>query len=382
MRMEQVIAFNTATGHSGRPGGGLPEWVSEDVRLYLDHVEGGQTIRALARNTGVHASTILRKVRKTEARRDDPLIDRALLDLGQLRRAHGADTGDPGDPAADLARLEGLAVDAATLRRDACRVLRALIEPGAVLAVVPDVETAVVVVETEDGRPRQVATLARRVAEAMALLNWIEGSTGTKVARYHVTGEGRQALNYFLASTENARMGGADGQGGNVEGIFAGAAGGRAAKKPRKPRAAGADSPLQVLARRRDKSGQPYLSAAQIRAGEDLRTDFELAQLDGQVGANWTAIMGGRTDRTRTSEGAGAGRRLDARRRLEAALKALGPELADVALMTCCHLKGMERVESEMQMPARSGKYVLRIALNILARHYARTDPERRDLIY
>ena len=41
----------------------LPGWVSEDVRLYLDHIEGGMTIRALAREVGVHASTVLRKVR-------------------------------------------------------------------------------------------------------------------------------------------------------------------------------------------------------------------------------------------------------------------------------------------------------------------------------
>ncbi len=367
--MEQISTFNAASGQ-------MPEWVSDDVRLYLDHVEGGQTIRALARNTGVHASTILRKVRRTEARRDDPLVDRALVDLGQLHRAGRA--GPAVAASADLPDTGAGVLDAQTLRRDAGRALRALIEPGAVLAVVPNVETAIVVVETEDGRPRQMASLPRRVAEAMALLDWIAGSPGAKVARYRITREGRQALNYFLASSENARMSGTSAEGADLAALTPR----KGAARPRKTRPAGADSPLQVLARRRDKAGQPYLTPEQLRAGEQLRTDFELTRLQGNIGANWDSIMRGPVDGNARGAGSGAGGRLDARRRLEAALRALGPELADVALMTCCHLKGMERVEQDMQMPARAGKYVLRIALNMLARHYASSDGGEHDLIY
>ena len=40
----------------------------EDARLYLRHVEGGETIRSLARETGCHASTILRRIRRFENR--------------------------------------------------------------------------------------------------------------------------------------------------------------------------------------------------------------------------------------------------------------------------------------------------------------------------
>ena len=49
-----------------------------DLKLYLRHVEGGETIRSLAREVGCHPSTILRRIRRFEARRDDPLVDRAI----------------------------------------------------------------------------------------------------------------------------------------------------------------------------------------------------------------------------------------------------------------------------------------------------------------
>ncbi len=359
-------------------GKDMPEWVSPDIRLYLDHVEGGQSIRALAREAGVHASTILRRVRKTESRRDDPLVDKVLIHLGRLVRPP---QGRHGTAQEKLPIMTDLPLDEQTLRRDATRVLRALMEKGAVLAVVPDVKTAVVVVETADGRPRQIAALSRRVAEAMALQGWIEKAGDGRVARYHISVAGRTALRGFLAEAESANAAAM-----GAEEVLAGASGApksadlftiREARARRRP--AGADSPLQVLARRRDKSGAPYLSRELVHVGERLRMDFELAQLDGPGGASWSAIMRGPVDHSPDNQ---AGRRLDAQRRLQGALKFLGPELGDMALMTCCQQKGMETAEKELNMPARAGKYVLRIALNMLLRYYESIADGSEDLIY
>jgi lambda repressor-like predicted transcriptional regulator len=61
----------------------LPDWLPDAVRLYLDHTEQGLSLRQLARREGCHASTVLRKVRQYEQRRDDPLVDEALDALGQ-----------------------------------------------------------------------------------------------------------------------------------------------------------------------------------------------------------------------------------------------------------------------------------------------------------
>lgn len=53
-----------------------------------------------------------------------------------------------------------------------------------------------------------------------------------------------------------------------------------------------------------------------------------------------------------------------------AALSDLGPGLGDVALRCCCFLEGLEQAEKRLGWSARSGKIVLRIALQRLKRHY------------
>ena len=62
----------------------LPAWLPPAVRLYLDHVEEGTSFRAIARREGLHASTILRQVRRFEIRREDPLMDEALAALSRI----------------------------------------------------------------------------------------------------------------------------------------------------------------------------------------------------------------------------------------------------------------------------------------------------------
>ena len=60
----------------------LPCWVPMPAQIYLAHTQAGLPIRALARMSGSHASTILRQNRKVEARRNDPLVDAVLNRLG------------------------------------------------------------------------------------------------------------------------------------------------------------------------------------------------------------------------------------------------------------------------------------------------------------
>jgi hypothetical protein len=106
-------------------------------------------------------------------------------------------------------------------------------------------------------------------------------------------------------------------------------------------------------------------------AAERLRRDFELAQLQPRVTANWSASV---ATRRRNGEAAGLGHLTDmamaARRRFDGAMRAVGPELSGVLVDVCCFLKGLEIVERERQWPARSAKLVLRLALDSLARHY------------
>ena len=356
-----------------------PGWVPDAVRLYLAHVADGTSIRAIARARGVHASTILRTVRRTEARRDDPLVDEAL---GALAAA--ADVNAPTPialesrmPHAATAPIDTTCPEAGPgADREEARVLRRLCETGAVLAVAPGMQNAVVVREVAGGEPTRTAVTTRETARAMALREWIEcpeaapGAGGRpRIARYRVTGPGRAALKRMLS--EEALRGGMAEEGEafaaqhREEGTRA-----DPDEPGRRLRCNLAESPLAALARRRDANGAPFLADALVSAGERLREDFELAQMGPRTAQNWENFLtgggGGRSrgpsDPIRGPEGA--------RGRVAAALADLGPGLGDVALRTCCYLEGLEAAERRMGWSARSGKVVLRIALQRLAVHY------------
>ncbi len=71
-------------------GGGC---TARDAAIYLAHTERGESLRALAQATGTHPSTVMRTVRRVEARRDDPLVDSMLA--GLERRAQRTDDTPP-----------------------------------------------------------------------------------------------------------------------------------------------------------------------------------------------------------------------------------------------------------------------------------------------
>ena len=137
-----------------------------------------------------------------------------------------------------------------------------------------------------------------------------------------------------------------------------------------------AESPLAWLRSRRDGNGQPLLGDAQFDAGERLRADLWRAQMTPRVTASWSGIPQSRSER-RTAPGATgmADAVVAARRRIEHAFKAVGPEHFDLLFDVCGHLKGLEQVEREAKLPPRSGKRFLERALTALARHYGLLPP-------
>jgi hypothetical protein len=130
------------------------------------------------------------------------------------------------------------------------------------------------------------------------------------------------------------------------------------------------ESPLAWLRRRKDANGRPMIDASAFTAGERLRADYERAHLMPRVTANWTASVAGRRRAGENGIADLTESALGARRRVEAALAALEPEMANLAVDFCCFLKGLEEIEGERQWPARSAKVVLRLTLAALARHY------------
>lgn len=262
--------------------------------------------------------------------------------------------------------------DTRALGQEALTVLRRMSEPGAVLAVADRMEKAVVVRGDGSGAGTRTAVVDVAVAEAMALNDWISCDAPGRICRYRITGTGRAALRQMLAEAENrARTRGEVGFAETQVPYFARGDDPEDDDGPaRRGRYCRAESPLTLLARRKDRDGQPFLDATLVRAGERLREDFELAQVGPRVTQNWDRFLtaggqGGPGSDAEAAQGPGA-----ARARVCRALSDLGPGLSDVALRCCCYLEGLEQAERRLGWSARSGKIVLRIALQRLKVHY------------
>ncbi len=365
--------------NGAQPGlAGLPGWVPPAARNYLAHTEAGFPIRELARQTGCHASTVLRQIRRFETRRDDPLIDAVLrkLGTGMKERSSVSPYTQQKDTSPMHAAKQDIAPDSALFEQEAQRILRRLCEKGAVLAVAIDMEKAVVVRDGAAGASTRTAVVDRQVAEAMALQEWISAETAGRITRYKITGTGRTALNEMMDGTEDTARGMAEAAAPFAEQHRNW--GERDVRDPdtgqsRRVRYNMSESPLTALARRRDRDGSPFLSDDLVNAGERLREDFELAQMGPRVSQNWDRFLtGGARGGFAADSGVGSGPDA-ARRRVGDALSDLGPGLSDVVLRCCCFLEGLESTEKRLGWSARSGKIVLRIALMRLKQHYEET---------
>ena len=352
--------------------GRIPKWVPPEALRYLRHTLKGQSIRAVAREEGCHASTIMRQIRRFENRRDDPLVDEALLNLGKQHfTPHQHNKNKEPDKMGASIRHAEFKTDDATLKCEGRRILRRLCETGAVLAIAPDMDKAVVVREMPSGQTTRTAVVDRHIAQAMALKDWISNIKSGRIARYSITAAGRAALKRLLAEVENANAGFAESQAqfGDQHRDF-GEKNISENGRRRSVRYNVAESPLASLARRKDKHGKPFLDDDLVAAGERLREDFELAQMGPRVAQNWERFLtGGSRGGFANDSGIGDGP-TGARERVSEALRDLGTGLGDVALRCCCYLEGMETAERRMGWSARSGKIVLRIALQRLKRHY------------
>ena len=122
-----------------------------------------------------------------------------------------------------------------------------------------------------------------------------------------------------------------------------------------------AESPLTWL------HARGHLSDAQFDAGERLRADWERAQLAPSVTMRWDAvrIKGGGEAGLNPTE-----RQIAAKARFDGAVAAAGPGLADVLWRVVCAGEALPDAERALAWPARSGKLVLKLALDRVAAFY------------
>ena len=141
------------------------------------------------------------------------------------------------------------------------------------------------------------------------------------------------------------------------------------------------ENPLYRLLCRKNSAGRSVISELQFAAGERLRVDFERAGLAARITSSWEGERTGARSYAAISDNriaALSDKAIDARKRVHSAFDAVGPELSGVLYYICCLAGGLEQAERMLNLPQRSGKAVLSLALTRLARHYRLLRPPER----
>jgi len=122
-----------------------------------------------------------------------------------------------------------------------------------------------------------------------------------------------------------------------------------------------AESPLSWLYAR------GHLSDRLFDAGERLRADYERAQIGPSVTMRWelVRVKGGAVGGLNPTE-----RQIAARARFDGAMALAGNGLSDILWRVVCACEAIPAAEKALEWPARSGKLVLRIALERVADFY------------
>ncbi len=133
--------------------------------------------------------------------------------------------------------------------------------------------------------------------------------------------------------------------------------------KPGGPRVAVnlAESPLSWL------HARGHIDDRLFDASERLRSDYERASLGPSVTMRWDAV------RIRGNGDSGLNpteRQIAAKVRFDGAMAAAGSGLADILWRVVCGCASLPEAEKELSWPARSGKVVLKLALERVALFY------------
>jgi len=122
-----------------------------------------------------------------------------------------------------------------------------------------------------------------------------------------------------------------------------------------------AESPLAWL------HARGHLDTRLFDAGEALRADYEQAQLSPSITMRWDPV---RVKSTGERGLSATEKQIAARRRFDGAIRAAGRGLEDILWRVVCAGEGLPEAEKTLGWPVRSGKLVLRIALERVAEFY------------
>ena len=306
-------------------------WLDKAAFHYDAHVHLGLSIREVARQSAGHASTILRQIRRIEALQSDPQVKAALAKLKSSR-------GEGAEPASSCPPDQSLNKN----------VINLLEPKNAVLVMSENVEMAGIFLISSESEPQKLGLVSRAHAQSMIASGALHCVSADRLSRYVLASnlqpqnECAEAPQAFQTRPNPAI---------ETEPVFKGSP----------------ETPLMTLARRRNKDGTYFLTPALVAAGNRFHDDFEIAQTvrpDGFSHEDWLRCASG------AALSGGSEKQQLLIERVAATLRDLGPELSDISLRCCCYLDGLELSEQSLGWSARSGKVVLRIALQRLKRYY------------
>ena len=315
------------------------KWLPVAAQHYHLHKEQGTPIRTIARNLGCHASTVSRQVKRIERMQNDPAVKATLNKLKQVQSLQCTQVPDQPKP-----------------ETEESRIVRLLQAKGAVLVLAENMQKALIVIKEETQPTTPIGSVSAEVAQALAMQGVLNCLSKGRLSRFILASKavkviGQKGLSEHAAQySESLNASDADKRKSSYSGPV--------------------ETPLAVLARRREKSGQAFLSPVLVAAGQRLREDFEIGRLERCDHGTWDQCLLEAAPEAALSKDP---RQREAVARVAAALRELGPGLSDVVLKCCCYLEGLEVTEKSLGWSVRSGKIVLRIALQRLKRHYEHT---------
>ena len=199
--------------------------LQEAAAQYVWNKVHGKPMREIARATGVHASTVMRHVRKIENNAEDPNIQ-ALI-----RAAEAAPMDMGHSVGAEIARAK-----------------KSLRVTGAVLVVSKGMKRAVVLHPTENGEFEQATVISDAAVHMMVLQSTVRPIAHGRITKYVLSEEADGTLP--IEASAPVRL---------------------------------VDSPMENLARRKDNEGRPFLERDLIKAGLRLHEEFRLTGCEAQI---------------------------------------------------------------------------------------------------
>ncbi|GAA4005101.1 DUF6456 domain-containing protein [Sphingomonas humi] len=113
-----------------------------------------------------------------------------------------------------------------------------------------------------------------------------------------------------------------------------------------------------------------HLNRRQFDAGEQLRLDWERANLSPCVTMRWDPAPGLARGQARAPSLGRTEQQAGARARFDEALAATGTGMSDILWRIVCAGEGVRDAETALGWPARAGKLVLSMALDRVAEFY------------